>query len=126
MSKNHVSSATEANDKNLVKVKQRKIGKNLINAVDARELHCFLGSQRNFSHWIKYRIEQYSFQEGVDFRTILSKSPNGRPLKEYLLSLDMAKELCIMGKNLLFMNGWILNSIFGDIQIIKRADLLLS
>lgn len=37
--------------------------------VDARELHTALNNKRQFSDWIKQRIEQYGFVENVDFAT---------------------------------------------------------
>ena len=36
-------------------------------AVSARELHQFLEVGRDFSNWIKNRIEKFNFKEGVDF-----------------------------------------------------------
>lgn len=36
-------------------------------AVNARDLHSFLESKRDFSTWIKDRIKSYDFIEGVDF-----------------------------------------------------------
>lgn len=59
---------------------------------NARDLYDFLECRREFATWIKDRIDEYDFIEGQDFLTILSKS-NGRPRKEYHLTLEMAKEL---------------------------------
>ena len=36
-------------------------------AVSARELHLFLGVGRDFSNWIKGRIEEYGFIENQDY-----------------------------------------------------------
>lgn len=69
------------------------------NLVDARELHKFLESKRDFSNWINQRINRYSFKEGVDFTTNLLKSTGGRPSKEYYLTLNMAKELAMVENN---------------------------
>ena len=68
-----------------------------INTVDARELYVFLNSKQRFADWIKNRISEYSFEEKKDFFIILGKTPNGgRPRKEYAITLDMAKELCMV------------------------------
>ena len=67
--------------------------------VDARELHAFLGSKRDFSNWITQRIQKYGFEDGKDFSTNLLKSQGGRPSKEYYLTLDMAKELAMVENN---------------------------
>lgn len=68
-------------------------------AVSARELHDFLGSKKDFSSWIKDRIEKYGFVENQDFEvfTNLGENPlGGRPLIEYALSVDMAKEISMV------------------------------
>lgn len=51
----------------LIPIEQRQIGGQLKPTVNARTLHVFLGSQRDYTDWIKYRIKQYEFVEGVDF-----------------------------------------------------------
>jgi len=66
---------------------------------DARDLHQFLQVGRDFSTWIKDRIEQYGFVEGEDFSPVLGKSTGGRPSQEYHLTLDMAKELAMVENN---------------------------
>lgn len=52
-----------------------------------------------FNKWISRRISEYNFINKIDFWTILSKSTGGRPQKEYIISLDMAKELCMVEKS---------------------------
>lgn len=71
----------------------------LIQAVNARELHAFLQVQTTFKDWIARRISEYGFLEGVDFCSILSESTGGRPAKEYAITLDMAKELSMVERN---------------------------
>ena len=71
-------------------------------AVSARELYEFLGSKRGFSTWIKERIERYGFIENQDYEVFCNFAENplgGRPLTEYALSIDMAKELCMLENN---------------------------
>jgi len=67
--------------------------------VDARGLHAALGVARDFSTWIKDRIEKYGFQEGKDFSPNLGESTGGRPGIEYALTLSMAKELATVENN---------------------------
>ena len=64
--------------------------------VNARDLHKVLGSGWNFSDWMKKRIESYGFIDGEDFISNYGKSLIGRPKADYHLSLDMAKELCLV------------------------------
>jgi anti-repressor protein len=67
--------------------------------VDARTLHIELGIGRDFSNWIKDRIEKYGFIEGIDFSPKLAESTGGRPGIDYHLSINMAKELAIVENN---------------------------
>lgn len=71
-------------------------------AVNARELHAFLGVGKDFSSWIKERIFKYGFIENQDFEVFTQIGENlqgGRPAIEYALSLDMAKELSMVENN---------------------------
>lgn len=71
-------------------------------AVNARELHEKLGNKKQFANWIQLRIEQYGFVENQDYEVFNQKVKNsngGRSRKEYALSLDMAKELCMVENN---------------------------
>ncbi|MCM3165114.1 antA/AntB antirepressor family protein [Metabacillus litoralis] len=67
--------------------------------VDARELHEQLVVAKDFTSWIKDRIEKFGFLEGEDFSPILVKTSNGRPRTDYLLSLDTAKEISMVQNN---------------------------
>ena len=80
----------------IVPIYENNKGEKLINA---RELHERLGSKRQFANWIEERIKKYKFEEHEDFLTILLKSDGGRPKKEYILKLDVAKELCMIENN---------------------------
>jgi len=65
--------------------------------VSARELHEFLEVGADFSHWIKRMIE-YGFTENEDYSTFVKK--DGRQtLKEYAITLDMAKELSMIQRS---------------------------
>lgn len=86
-------------EREIVPIYEDTKGKKLINA---RELHGILKNKRKFSDWIKQRIEQYEFvenQEFWSFSQICEKPMGGRPSKEYYLSIDMAKELCMVENN---------------------------
>lgn len=68
--------------------------------VNARELYEFVESKQDFSDWVKKRIEDVDAIDGEDFTIILGKSNGGRPSKEYVLRLDIAKEIAMLEKNL--------------------------
>lgn len=86
----------------LVPVTARWVGEQEVNTVNARELHEYLEVKNPFSNWITYRIKDGKFTEGKDYliiHKVLNKSSRGRPAKEYYISLDMAKHLCMIEKN---------------------------
>lgn len=63
--------------------------------VSARELHGFLEVGTHFKDWFP-RMCEYGFTEGEDFCSFLSESAGGRPAQDAVLSIDMAKELCMI------------------------------
>jgi phage anti-repressor protein len=66
--------------------------------VDARRLHAWLEVGRDYTNWIKCRIEEFGFVEKTDFTSFLAKS-RGRPLAEFRLTIDMAKELAMVERS---------------------------
>lgn len=83
----------------IVPIYENSKGERLINA---RELHKALNNKRKFVDWMKQRIEQYDFMENEEFWSfsqICEKPTGGRPSKEYYISIDMAKELCMVENN---------------------------
>jgi len=79
----------------LIKIEKR----NGVKTVDAKELHEFLEVGRDFSTWIKQRIEKYKFSENDDFVIEKSIPQNGGIVIVYHVSLDMAKELSMVENN---------------------------
>lgn len=56
-------------------------------------------ASRIFSTWIKNRIDKYGFIENQDFgvfHNFMENPQGGRPLTEYALSVDMAKEISMV------------------------------
>ena len=67
---------------------------------NARDLHKFLEVETRLNDWIVRRIEEYGFFEDKDFYSFFSKTPEGgRPSKEYVVTLDMGKELAMVERN---------------------------
>ena len=83
-------------EEGIIPIYENEVKEKLINA---RELHKALGSKRDFSNWILDRIKKYAFIEDEDFSTILLESTGGRPRKEYVLKLDVAKEIALIENN---------------------------
>ncbi|ECD5986346.1 phage antirepressor Ant [Salmonella enterica subsp. enterica serovar Muenchen] len=68
---------------------------------NARDLHEFLEVGKDFSNWIRARLNEYGFVENLDyilFSPNLAKTP-GRRRKDYHLTLDTAKELAMVERN---------------------------
>ena len=110
------------NTTTLITVTPGEIGGQTTQLVDARLLHQFLEVGRDFTNWIKGRIAEFEFVENEDylvtktgeqvhvdspnqtlteaggFSPNLAKTSNqgGRPATDYLLTLDMAKELAMV------------------------------
>jgi anti-repressor protein len=86
----------------LVPVFTGTISNQSIQLCNARDLYQFLEVGKDFSTWIKNRIEQYGFIEGEDYSPILGNRSDGKSGKrriEYHLTLDMAKELAMVENN---------------------------
>lgn len=65
---------------------------------NAEILFKFLAVDTKFADWITRRINKYSFTENQDY--IIQTTYTGRrPRKEYFITLDMAKELCMVENN---------------------------
>ena len=83
----------------IVPIYENTKGDRLINA---RELHEKLNSKRQFANWIKQRIEHYKFAENQDFIRFNNfvkgdeKGFGNKSMIEYYLTIDMAKELCMV------------------------------
>ncbi|QZY62865.1 antA/AntB antirepressor family protein [Providencia rettgeri] len=110
---NHSSDIKELSFAEMLPVIQGNINGQVINAVSAKALHEALGVGRDFSTWIIGRVNEYALVEGADYqsdddfniRCLLNEqySPvlgnntkRGRPEKDYLLTLGMAKELAMV------------------------------
>lgn len=87
----------------LINITKAAINNEEVNAVNARELWEKLEVKTQFKDWMPRRIEEYGFEENRDF-TVL-KNEHGRNVsgkfssKEYIISLDMAKELAMVENN---------------------------
>lgn len=93
---------------NLIAVSESTINEELVQTVNARDLHEFLESKQDFSTWIKARIKQFEFVEGSDY-VVVSTAPQKNGALEstgyaqeridYHLTIDMGKELAMVERN---------------------------
>ena len=63
--------------------------------VSGRELHKALDITTRYNDWFA-RMCEYGFTEDKDFYSFLSKSSGGRPYNDHMLTIPMAKELCMI------------------------------
>ena len=97
-----------------------RIGSEVVNTVNARDLHKALESGKDFSAWIKARIEKLNLAEGVDYIIIesvgsVSTHPNRgfedleqngtksyninnlvKKVKDYYVTIEIAKHIAMM------------------------------
>lgn len=100
--------------KALIPITEKAINNESVQTVNARELHAFLQIGRDYSTWIKSRIEQFGFVENIDFITAKKHQQNQAPQNggacaatvsvvqekvEYFITLDMGKELSMVERN---------------------------
>ena len=83
---------------NLIPVFNGLIQNQPVQLCNARELHAFLEIKNKYADWIKDRINEYGFIQDEDYLVITERT-NGRPRKEYHITLDMGKELGMVERN---------------------------
>lgn len=89
----------------LIPVIDGEIGGETQPCVDARTLHQWLKNGDRFATWIKKRIKTYGFIVNEDFALISVKAEikkgrgGNRRSVDYLLTLDVAKELSMVENN---------------------------
>ena len=67
--------------------------------VSARELYNYLGVKRDFTTWIKSKIGKYGFKSGLDFWLTQTGERKAHNKTDYILTLNMAKELAMLTGN---------------------------
>ncbi|WP_375671131.1 antA/AntB antirepressor family protein [Bartonella sp. CL434QHHD] len=86
----------------LIDIHQTTINGDIVQTVNARELHAFLEIGKDFSNWITDRIKKYNLLENQDFvwsPNLASKGRGGHNRKDYHLTLSVAKELSMLENN---------------------------
>lgn len=80
--------------------------------VSARDLHEGLEIRTPYTMWFE-RMSEYGFEEGKDFFTKMLESTGGRPSTEHELSVDMAKQICMIQRT---EKGRIYRQYFLDLE----------
>lgn len=66
--------------------------------VSGRELHAALEIKTAYKDWFP-RMCDYGFEQDTDFCSFLSESTGGRPSTEHELTIEMAKEICMIQRS---------------------------
>ena len=83
-------------EKELIKITTNEDGQKL---VSARELHEGLKVKSRFNDWMTNRIKKYGFEENLDYTKILVQCKRGQNEYDFYITVDMAKELCMVENN---------------------------
>ena len=86
----------------LIKIEANIIGAEEVNSVNARDIHTYLEVKTRFNDWIQRAIKKYDFVEGEDYLVLKNEyqlKGQMRVSKEYIVTLDMAKELSMLENN---------------------------
>lgn len=67
--------------------------------ISGRELHAFLEVGTEYMKWTERYFIPFGFEEGTDFSSEMTKSTGGRPAIDHSMTIDMAKELCMIQRN---------------------------
>jgi len=66
--------------------------------VSGRDLHEYLEIDTAYTTWFS-RMTEYGFVDGADFLSFLEESTGGRQATDHQLTIDMAKEICMLQRN---------------------------
>lgn len=81
-----------------IRITKQNINGSELNSVNARHIHDFLHVKTKFSDWIKRAIERYDFIENQDY-AILKNGNGNNAFIDYVVTIDMAKELSMLENN---------------------------
>ncbi|WP_234817450.1 antA/AntB antirepressor family protein [Candidatus Williamhamiltonella defendens] len=81
----------------LIAIKARLINGETVQTVNARDLYHFLEVRLSFSTWMKQYIKKYEWVDNTDYLVFTHSGPHaGRPFKDYVLTLEKAKEMAML------------------------------
>ncbi len=63
------------------------------------ELHAVLQVKSNYREWINRRFSDIDASENEDFQGIEISTPSGQSKKDYIIKLDIAKEIAMLERN---------------------------
>lgn len=83
-------------ERDLVTVYETDTGEKV---VYGSELHAVLEVKSRFNDWVHNRLDDCEAAEGRDYETLTKNLVNGGQTKEYIIRLDVAKEMAMLERN---------------------------
>lgn len=86
----------------LIKILKSEINTEIVNSVNARELHKKLGISKHFTQWIQVQLSRANLDIEKDYILLnqkVSQVSGAKYLKEYILTLDSAKHIAMMSQS---------------------------
>lgn len=80
----------------IIKIGLNQIGIEEVNSVNSRDIYEYLEVKTEYRIWINRAIEKYDFVENEDFQAVQKRTPSGQTTIDYIVTMDMAKELCMV------------------------------
>lgn len=82
-------------DEQIIPVKENESGEVI---VSGRNVHEFLKVQQDFSDWMKKQLEMIGANKDIEYSLLKGETSEigGRPSTEYVLTIDTAKEICMI------------------------------
>ena len=65
-------------------------------SVNSREVYNFLQIKTAYTTWIQRTVEKFDFEVSVDFNRVSILEGSGQTSIDYIVTMDMAKELCMI------------------------------
>lgn len=80
-------------------ISQTYFNDQLKDTINARDLHAFLQSKRQYTDWIKTKLNKVGFKEGIDYllhKFVKQVSSGAKHLTEYFITVETAKQISLM------------------------------
>lgn len=80
-------------------ISQTDFNGQLKDTINARDLHVFLQSKRQYTNWIKTKLQKVGFKEGIDYlhhKFVKQVSSGAKHLTEYFITVETAKQISLM------------------------------
>lgn len=86
----------------IIPIQKSEIGNEVVNSVNARDLHGELAITKPFTQWMTAQIRRASLVEEQDYILLnqkVSQVSGAKYLKEYILTMDAAKHIAMMSQS---------------------------